>query len=155
MFSIFVNRVASGVTYWGKHGLQLLPGLTEMFIVLYVDDVELLSSTPQRLQTQLNCVHRLCEDLDPEVNINRTKVRVFRKGGYLRRSENLVIDGKQLEVVNRFAYLYHKSEHQRKYPTASLRWQGSPFGCISYTQTSEPYEPDSIFFLKMIPKYCQ
>ena len=46
------------------------------------------SSSPQDLQTQLNCVSRLCEDLGLEVNIDETKVMVFRKGGYLGRNKN-------------------------------------------------------------------
>ena len=44
-FSLFVNEIAVGMEAVGKHGIQLQPGLVELFLLLFADDLVLLSST--------------------------------------------------------------------------------------------------------------
>ena len=41
LFSIIVNELATELSENGKHGVQLLPGLTELFILLFADDLAL------------------------------------------------------------------------------------------------------------------
>ena len=38
----------------GKHCIQMIPGAIEIFLLLFADDVILMSSTPAGLQNQLN-----------------------------------------------------------------------------------------------------
>ena len=40
-----------------------------------------------------------------KVNIQKTKIMVFRKGGFLGRRENWTFDGEKVEVVNSYCYL--------------------------------------------------
>ena len=89
----------------GIIGVQLLPGLIELFILLFADDLALLSCSPTGLQTQLDCLQRVCLDFGLTVNTNKSKVVVFRKGGFLGRNERWFIGGTVLEVVNRYMYL--------------------------------------------------
>ena len=89
----------------GKHGIQLLPCLIELFILLFADDLALLSCSPHGLQAQLDCVPRLCMELGLKINTEKSKIMVFRKGGFLGRYEQWSIDGNQLEVVNKYVYL--------------------------------------------------
>ena len=42
LFSLFVNEVAIGMEAVGKHGIQLQPGLVELFLLLFADDLALL-----------------------------------------------------------------------------------------------------------------
>ena len=42
MFSLFINQLANHVTEKGRHRLQLVPGVTELSILLCADDVALL-----------------------------------------------------------------------------------------------------------------
>ena len=71
----------------GKHGIQLLPCLIELFILLFADDLALLSCSPHGLQAQLDCVPRLCMELGLKINTEKSKIMVFRKGGFLGRYE--------------------------------------------------------------------
>ena len=105
LFSIIINELATEVSENGKHGVQLLPGLIELFILLFADDLALLSCSPTGLQTQLDCLQRVCLDLALAVNTDKSKVMVFRKGRFLGRSERWFIGGNILEVVNRHLYL--------------------------------------------------
>ena len=85
--------------------MQLLSGLVELFILLFADDVALLATTPYGLQNQLNTLKACCDKLHMEVNRDKTKVMVFRKGGYLSKHEKWYYDGVEMEVVNKYHYL--------------------------------------------------
>lgn len=105
IFSLFIAEVADCVRLAGKHGIQLIPGGNELFLLLFADDIVLLSSTPTGLQNQLNNLENASKKLGLEVNLEKTKVMVFRKGGFLANCERWFYDGKLLEVVNRYKYL--------------------------------------------------
>ena len=64
LFSVVINEIATSLANEGKHGIQLLPGLIGLFILLFADDLALLSCSPHGLQVQLDCVHSLCMSLD-------------------------------------------------------------------------------------------
>ena len=81
IFSLFINQLANYITETGRRGIQLLSGLVELFILLFADDVALLATTPCGLQNQLNSLKACCDRLHMEVNRDKTKVMVFRKGG--------------------------------------------------------------------------
>jgi hypothetical protein len=105
LFSIFINQLADHMNERGKHGIQVLPGLIELFILLFADDVVLLSSTPAGLQNQLNVLNECCNNMKLEINIQKSKVMVFRKGGFLSTKEKWHLNGMKLEVVNKYCYL--------------------------------------------------
>ena len=105
LFSLFINNLAQYIDESGVHGIQLLPNMTELFILLFADDVALLSNTPTGLQSQLNSLKTCCDRLKLKVNKEKTKIMVFRKGGYLAQCEKWVYDGEPVEVVNSYTYL--------------------------------------------------
>ena len=105
LFSLFINQLANHINNNGVHGVQLLPTLLELFILLFADDVALLSTSPGGLQAQLNSLKNCCDQLKLKVNIDKTKVMVFRKGGFLGQREKWFFEGRELEVVNKYCYL--------------------------------------------------
>jgi hypothetical protein len=104
LFSVVINKLAKHINEFGTHGIQLSP-LFELFILLFADDVALLSDTPGGLQNQFNLLKLCCEKLKLTVNKEKTKVMVFRNGGILNKYEKWVYEGQPLEVVNSFCYL--------------------------------------------------
>ena len=42
---LFINQLARHISDTGRHGVQLLPGLIKLFIVLFADHVTLLAAT--------------------------------------------------------------------------------------------------------------
>ena len=105
LFCLFINQLAEHVQVCGKHGVQLLPGLMELFILFFSEDVTLLTKTPSGLQNQLNCQQDCCAKLGIEVNESKTKVMVFRKGGHLGTQEKWFYNGKLVNMVNSYSYL--------------------------------------------------
>ena len=73
IFSSFINQLAKYITDTGRHGIQLLSGLIELFILLFADDVALLATTPCGLQNQLDSLEVCCDRLKTEVNTDETK----------------------------------------------------------------------------------
>jgi hypothetical protein len=47
----------------------------------------------------------MCTELGLTINTDKSKVMVFRHGGFLARSEKWSVDGQDLEVVNNYVYL--------------------------------------------------
>jgi hypothetical protein len=105
IFSLLINDVAEKVAKNGKHGIQFLPGLQEMFLLLFADDICLVSTTPAGLQNQINNLEKASDVLGLSVNLSKTKVMIFRKGGHLSKAEKWFYKGKQIEVVNSYKYL--------------------------------------------------
>ena len=104
IFSLLVNQLSIYITETGRHGIQLLSGLVELFI-LFADDVALLATTPYGLPNQLYSLKACCGRLQMEVNKDKTKDTVFQKGGYLTKHEKWYYDGRDIEVVNKYHYL--------------------------------------------------
>ncbi|WP_419652614.1 RNA-directed DNA polymerase [Thiolapillus sp.] len=86
LFSIFINEIANKIEEFGRHGVQLIPGLVELFILLFADDLALMASTPQGLQYQLDILTETCKQLGVEINTSKTKAMVFRNGGFLAKN---------------------------------------------------------------------
>ena len=79
MFSLFVNESAVEVSRNGKHGIQMILGAIEIFLLLFADDVILMSSTPAGLQNQLNHFKNEADRL----YLDKTNIMVFRMGEHL------------------------------------------------------------------------
>ena len=122
LFSTVTNEIATSVANKGKYGIQLLPGLIELFILLFADDLALLSCSPHGLQVQFDSVHRLCMEPGLKINTEKSKIMVFIKGGFLGRYEQWLIDGNQLEMVNKYVYLGFTFTTSMTYRKAPNSW---------------------------------
>ena len=79
--------------------------MLEIFLLLFADDIVLISDTPRGLQKQLDVLNAACKDLFLNINTDKTKIMVFRKGGFWGKNEKWNLDGNNLEVVNEYTYL--------------------------------------------------
>ena len=99
---MFINEIAVELSIVGQHGIQLQTGMLKLFLLLFADDLALLSSTAIGLKNQLS---RMCEERLLKINIEKTKVMVFRKGGHLGKKEVWYLGSQKLDVVNNYTYL--------------------------------------------------
>ena len=105
LFALFINELANDIIESGKHGVTLSPDFIQMFIMLFADDVVLLSTTVVGLQRQLNILYNTACRLNLTVNQDKSKIVIFRKGGYIAQRENWIYGGVPLEIVNQYKYL--------------------------------------------------
>jgi hypothetical protein len=105
LFSFLINELANDISLNGKHGIVLSPDLIELFILLFADDVILMSYSVIGLQQQLNILCNSSRQLGLTVNMDKSKVIIFRNGGYIAAREKWFYNGTKLEVVNQYKYL--------------------------------------------------
>ena len=88
-----------------KHGIQLIPGQDELFLLLLADDIVSLPSTPTGLQNQITSLEKASSSLGLVVNLEKTKVMVFRKGGHIAATEKWFYNHTEIEIANLYKYL--------------------------------------------------
>jgi hypothetical protein len=72
---------------------------------MYADDIVLLSSTPQVLQTKLNSLAKYCDEWCLQLNPSKTKVLVFSKAGRLIKNQKFTFSEHDIECVQHCKYL--------------------------------------------------
>ena len=105
LFSLFINELALEVINNGRHGITFPLDDFILYILLLADDVALLSETVIGLQTQLNNLQIAASRLKLKVNIGKSNIIVFRKGGFLGVRERWTLNGTCMPVVNAYKYL--------------------------------------------------
>ena len=105
LFSFLINELALEVAQNGDFGIQLTPDVVQILILLFADDVVLTSFCAAGLQRQINCLKTFADNFSMSVNLSKTKVIVFRKGGFLAANERWKYGNEKLEVVNSYKYL--------------------------------------------------
>lgn len=75
-------------------------------ILLYADDLVIMAEDSAELQAMINNFSSYCMKWNLIVNMDKSKIMIFRKGGGRRsRDEKWVLDGREIEVVNKYKYL--------------------------------------------------
>ena len=105
LFSLLINEVGKSVSTLARGGYQFMPGTQITKSLMFADDISMMANTPGSLQHAINILNVTAKQYGLKININKTKIIVFRKGGYLNRHEKWFIEGEKVEVVNQYKYL--------------------------------------------------
>jgi len=100
---MYLNDIEEYFMTNGFEGVDI--GMLKLFLLLYADDIVLFSESEQGLQYGLDLLEQYSDKWKLQVNINKTKVMVFRKGGRLSKNVNFRYKGELLEIVDNFKYL--------------------------------------------------
>ena len=104
-----VQEITNDIHRRGGYGIQLFPDLAEVGILLYfvvllfADDIILIADSVFELQKKLDILYEVAVKLGLVVNMDKSKVVVFRKGGHLASHDRWHIG--ILEVVSEYSYL--------------------------------------------------
>lgn len=106
LFLVFINDVIDALNA-GATDFLYLPKIGEVPVgqLLYADDLALLSTAPVGLQRQLDRLSEYCDTWKLELNLEKSVIVVYRKGGRLARSEQWTYKGKKVDTVSKFKYL--------------------------------------------------
>ena len=105
LFSLFINELDDVMRNSDIRGIQLFPDFTSVFMLMFADDIGLVANTIGGLQKELNLLNSFCNNYKLKVNIAKTKIVVFKKGGQLSKKEHWSFNGKAVEVVSSFSYV--------------------------------------------------
>ena len=72
---------------------------------MFADDVACFSDTIVRLQRLIDLVEKFCRSVGMELNLSKTKIMVFRNGGFLKFTEKWFYRGVEVEIVSFYKYL--------------------------------------------------
>lgn len=103
LFSLFLNDIEINLQESLNDGINLEQ--LQLYLLLFADDAVLFSETREGLQNSLDNLENYCERWNLTVNVDKTKVVIFRKGGNLSGNDHLYFSGQELEIVNCFTYL--------------------------------------------------
>ena len=68
-------------------------GMLKLYLLLYADDIVIFSNTSEGLQKGLDILGDYCQKWNLTVNIDKTKVMVFRKGVFYQETYFLLFKG--------------------------------------------------------------
>jgi hypothetical protein len=73
--------------------------------LLYADDSTVGTATSIEMHRAINSSKEYWEEWKFKIDINKTKIVLFKKGGKLIKYENWKLGGKEVEVANEIKYL--------------------------------------------------
>ena len=103
LFSLFVEDLELYLQDRTTCGLSIEE--INIILLLFADDMVIVGNSPEDLQNSLNLLFKYCSDWGLTVNIQKTKIVVFRKRGQIREGESWTYNDEHIEVVNDFNYL--------------------------------------------------
>jgi len=92
---IFIDNELSGINV----------DMFKLFLISYADDIVIFVNSKEQLQLNVDALYEYCQRWKMIVNINKTKVMVFRKSGRLAALTQLYYTNGELEVVGKCTYL--------------------------------------------------
>lgn len=84
LFAMFINDLEDHLCTTGFQGIDVL--LMKFFVLLYADDIVILSDSAAGLQKGFSSLYDYCQKWKLIVNTDKTNVLVFKKGGSISSS---------------------------------------------------------------------
>ena len=81
------------------------PDFSDIFCLMYADDIANCCETRVWLQRQVNLIGEFCDTRNIKVNLNKTKIIVFRNGGPLRDYERWHLNGTPIRTTLEYKYM--------------------------------------------------
>ncbi|XP_075159386.1 uncharacterized protein LOC142232535 [Haematobia irritans] len=99
LFALYINDIhdeLQGGLYCNSINISVL---------LYADDMVVLADDPGTMQQMINNLEKYCNKWNLEVNMHKSEIMVFRKGGRLGQNEKWWYNGVEIRVTNEYKYL--------------------------------------------------
>ena len=77
----------------GCQGIYLDERTQNVMILLYADDIAMCSDTVGRIKKMIDVLGQFCEKWEMIVNLTKTKIVVFSRGGCLKQNEKWYYNG--------------------------------------------------------------
>lgn len=105
LFILYLNSATEMFSELGESGIYINETYRNVCALLYADDMAQISDMVGHLQNQLVQLEKFCSQWSMDVNIDKTKIIVFRNGGTVRRNEQWRFKGMNIDIVPFYKYL--------------------------------------------------
>jgi hypothetical protein len=102
LFVLFINNLVDEIKSLNI-GIDI--GNTKICILLYADDIVLITETEEELQTLLNCINNWCYKWRITINGNKSKIMHFRKQNTNRSNFKFKVGSLELKYCEIYTYL--------------------------------------------------
>ena len=103
LFGLYIDEITDYILRAGGAGADMAG--TPVHILLYADDIVLISETPEGLESHLSALDEFCLHRGLTVNLGKTKVMIFHTSSAARRAATFTAAGGPVEVVTSYVYL--------------------------------------------------
>jgi len=103
IFNLFVEGIVECLYKEKLVGLRLHVRI--LHILLYADDMVLLGSSQENLQAKINCAAKFFAERGLRLNLDKTKVVIFRRGGPVGTKMWFSWRGRLIRIVSTYVYL--------------------------------------------------
>ena len=103
LFNIFANDLTHAIRVLNC-GLQFADE-DSVSILLYADDIVLLSDNEAKMQTMLDCLDQWCSNWGLAINFEKSKVIHFRNASHPRTEYNFHCGQSHVEIFDQYKYL--------------------------------------------------
>ena len=100
---MYLNDFEDEFYLQGSEGIDV--GSIKLFLLLHADDMTIFAEIAEGLQKGLDILGSYRNRWKITVNIEKTKIMVFRKGGILPRDMRFLYNDQVVEIVKSFSYL--------------------------------------------------
>ena len=100
-------------------------------MLLFADDTVVLARSAQGLKVKIRILQNYFDSLGLKVNLRKTKIMVFRKGGRAEQSLKFLFNGKVIEIVNEYAYLGVIFTTVPSFTKAALNFRSKGFAALN------------------------
>ena len=105
MFVLYLNQFIEMCNVNGCQGVFNDEEFPNVFLLLYADDMIQCADMVNRLQQQLNVLSEYCNLSCMKVNLKKTKIMVFRRGGIVKQNETWYYNNEKIDIVTYYKYL--------------------------------------------------
>ena len=113
LFSFYVNDCE--IAFINSDAVPIDVKELSLFLLMYADDMVIFSESISGLQVMLDTLLTYTSKWALSVNIEKTKIVVFRNGGRIANNEKWFYNSKELEIVDSFTYLEVMLYYNGKY----------------------------------------
>ena len=103
LFGLYIDEVADYIQQGGGTWAEILG--TQVYIILYANDIILISETHARLQQHLHALESFCMEQGMTVNFWKTKVMIFHTSTTVKRQHIFTFAGSQVQVSDSYVHL--------------------------------------------------
>ena len=102
IFSLFINDLFTMLR--DTCSIFITKNIQDILCLMFADDVASCAETATKLQ-QISVIQNFCSITGMELNLKKTKIIVFRNGGYLRSYENWKYKGNLIRTTSLYKYM--------------------------------------------------
>ena len=104
LFSLYIWDIEKTLQEDGSNGIAL-NAWKQLHVLLFADDTVVIAPTLKALEKKITTLEKYLDELELKVNLEKTKIVIFGRGGRIPRGTEFKYKGKSIEIVPEYTYL--------------------------------------------------